>query len=111
MAGHVCGGGMCGGACVAGQCAWQGACMASGMNGRGHAWQGCVAGEACMAGGHGWQGGMCGSGGMHGRYYEIWSMSGQYASYWNAFLFYGLLTVFGLMLTKAAPALMTKTLP
>ena len=31
---------------------------------------GCVAGGACMAGG-----------------YEIWSMSGRYASYWNAFLF------------------------
>ena len=24
-------------------------------------------------------------------YYDIWSMSGQYASYWNAFLFYPLL--------------------
>ena len=31
-------------------------------------------------GGHVWQGG------MHGRYYEIRSMSGRYASYWNAFL-------------------------
>ena len=57
--------------------AWWGACMAeeahvaggSGMHGRGHAWQWGV--------------------GMHApnRYYEIWSMSGQYASYWNAFLF------------------------
>ena len=29
--------------------------------------------------------GMCGGrGGMHGRYYEIQSMSGQYTSYWNA---------------------------
>ena len=39
-------------------------------------------------------GGVCGReacimGGVHapsGRYYEIWSMSGRYASYWNAFL-------------------------
>ena len=31
-------------------------------------------------------GGMPG-GGVHGRYYEIRSMSGRYASYWNAFLF------------------------
>ena len=43
-----------------------GGCMVGGMRvrGRGHAWQG----------------------GMRGRYYEIWSMSGWYASYWNAFL-------------------------
>ena len=80
------------GECMSGVCAWQGVCMAGG-----HAWWGvCVAGGvcgrgACMAGGHAWWGacvvegcvvgGMCG-----GRYYEIWSMSGQYASYWNAFL-------------------------
>ena len=31
-------------------------------------------------GGHAWQGG------VRGRYYEIRSMSGRYASYWNAFL-------------------------
>ena len=53
--------------------------MAGGMHGREHAWQG-DAWWACMAGGlHG----------MHGppnRYYEIRSMSGRYASYWNAFL-------------------------
>ena len=64
--GHVCQGGMCGG---------------GGMHGRGHAWQG-----ACMTGG-----GMAG-GGMRGRYYKILSMSGRYASYWNAFflaLFFG----------------------
>ena len=51
---------------------------------------------ACMAGGggHAWEGGMCGGGacmawggGVRGRYYEIRSMSGRYASYWNAFLF------------------------
>ena len=64
---------MIGGACVAGM----GACMAGGMHGKGGcAWQG----------GHGlgvawWGGGMC------GKYYEILSMNGQYASYWNAFLF------------------------
>ena len=39
-------------------------------------------------------GGMCGSGGVHGRacmpprFDEIRSMSGRYASYWNAFLLY-----------------------
>ena len=42
----------------------RGACMAEGVHGRG----------ACLAGS------------VHGRYYEIWSMSGRYASYWNAFL-------------------------
>ena len=97
----VCGGGMHGRvACMAGGHVWQGACMAGGMHGRGCAWQkgwgmhgrGCVAG-VCIAGGmHG--GGM--HGGMHGRVvcvvggvygYEIWSMSRQYASYWNVFLF------------------------
>ena len=46
-----------------------------------------------MAGGHAWQGGMHGRGACMGwcvrsRYYEIRSMSGRYASYWNAFLFY-----------------------
>ena len=55
--------------------------MAGGVHGRRHAWQ-----EACMAGGvHGR--GACMVGGMHGRYYDIWSMSGWYAFYWNAFLF------------------------
>ena len=33
-----------------------------------------------MAGGHVWKRG------VRGRYYEIRSMSRQYASYWNAFL-------------------------
>ena len=51
-----------------------GVCIAGGMCGRGHAWQG-----ACMAGGV-WQGDMRG-GGVRG----IQSMSGRYASYWNAF--------------------------
>ena len=32
-------------------------------------------------------GGMCGCGGACIGYDEIWSMSGRYASYWNAFLF------------------------
>ena len=53
----------------------RGACMVGGMHGRG----------TCMAGGCVWQ--------AHphptpGRYYEIQSMSGRYASYWNAFLLY-----------------------
>ena len=65
----------CGGSCVV-----VGACMvAGGMCGWG----------ACMVvGGHAW------SGGMHGcrgeaciGYDKIRSMSGRYASYWNAFLF------------------------
>ena len=52
----------------------------------------CVAGGACMAGGHVWQRGMWPGGhAWHtrppGRYYEIRSMSGRYASYWNDFLF------------------------
>ena len=83
-----------------GGCAWRGgvrqggmhggggACMAGGhMHGRGvHAWQG-----VCMAGGYVWQGGMhgmgaCVAGGMHSWYYETRSISGRYASYWNAFL-------------------------
>ena len=52
---------------------WQeGACVAGGVCGSG----------VCVAGG------MCGGGGgMRGRYYEIWSMSRQYASYCNAFLY------------------------
>ena len=72
---------------------------------RGHAWQGGV----CSRGGRVWRGDMCEAGDVHGtgvcmagacvaeggmfrrapprRYYEIRSMSGRYASYWNAFLF------------------------
>ena len=77
----VAGGGMCG---------WgEGAsCMAAG----GHAWlvgecvwlQGVVHGcGGCMVvGGHAWLLGECIG------YDEIWSMSGWYASYWNAFLFH-----------------------
>ena len=85
MAGGMCGGGgMHGrGVCVAGGHAWQGwgvwqgACMAESVRGRGCAWWG----EVCMA-----RGGVHGRGGMRGRYYEIRSMSGRYASYLNAFL-------------------------
>ena len=61
-----------------------GACMAGGMHGGGA----CMAG-ACVVGGC-MAGGMCGSGAcmacMPPRFQEIQSMSGQYASYWNAFL-------------------------
>ena len=75
---------MCGRGNVHGRgCVWQGVCV----------WQGtCVAG-ACMAGGGMHGRGACVTGGVHGthapsrRYYEIRSMSGRYASYWNAFLF------------------------
>ena len=67
----MCGRGACltGGACMAGV-AWQGGMVDGGMLGRGSAWQGvCV---ACMP--------------PSGRYYEIRSMSGRYASCWNEFL-------------------------
>ena len=95
-------GGMCGGGVHGRGHAWQLVCvtgvyMVGGMHGRGA----CVAGGMCGRGGHEWWGhvwgGMhgrghawcrvCMAGGVHGRYYEIWSMSGWYASYWNAFLF------------------------
>ena len=89
-----------------GHACWQGACMVGGMHGGGmHGGRG-----ACMvAGGIHGGGGMHGGrgacvvaggaymvvGGMHGGgggacmvYDEIWSMSGWYASYWNAFLYY-----------------------
>ena len=63
------------------------------VHGGGHVWWG-----TCMVGGHVWQGvcmagGMCGNGACMSctcppsRHYEIRSMSGRYASYWNAFLF------------------------
>ena len=67
--------------------------MAGGMHGRGHVWQGDMHGRVMHGGGmHGrgcaWQRGVHGQvGDMRGRYYEIRSMSGRYASYWNAFLF------------------------
>ena len=67
-------GAMCGGGGIHGRG------VAGGIHGRvcvaeGHAWQG-----ACVAGG------MCGrGGGMHGR--RDSHCSGRYASYWNAFLF------------------------
>ena len=54
---------------------------------------GCSGGIRGCSGGHAWLplGGLCmvARGGVHGIWWdtEIWSMSGQYASYWNAFLF------------------------
>ena len=78
---------------VKGGCAWQrGACVAKGgMCGKGgvHGKRGaCVVKGACMAKGggmrdegrHAWRRGACVG------YDEIRSMSGQYASHWNAFL-------------------------
>ena len=62
-------GGMCGSR--GGMCGGGGTCGRGDMCAR----------RACMAGGHAWQWG------MHGRYNEIRSMSGRYASYWNVFLF------------------------
>ena len=74
-----------GGACMAGGMHGRGACMAGGMRGRRGGMHG--EGGACIAmGGMCGKGGVCGGGGMRGRYYEIRSMSGRYASYWNAFL-------------------------
>ena len=86
------------GGCVVapGGCAWllRGACVVA--PGGGHAWlllggmHGCSRGHAWLLGG-----GMCGcswgaclvfSGGACIGYDEIRSMSGRYASYWNAFL-------------------------
>ena len=45
-------------------------------------------GRAWQGEGRAWRGGMHGRGRVRGRYYEIRSMSGRYASYWNAFLFW-----------------------
>ena len=93
-------GGMCGclGACVValGWHAW----LLRGGGMHGCSWGPCMVtlGGACVValGGHAWLlRGVCmvaRGGGMHGffsffRYNEIRSMSGRYASYWNAFLF------------------------
>ena len=64
------------GACMAGGCAWPGGIYGTGW---------VVGGGACMAGGlHGKGGGVCVAGG--GRAWQDGHCSGQYASYWNAFL-------------------------
>ena len=65
-----------------------GAYIVGGMHGRGHAWQGgmCGGGHTWQGGGMHGRGGRAWQGGVRGRYYEIRSMSGRYASYWNAFL-------------------------
>ena len=47
-----------------------GVCIVRDMRGRGCAWQG----------GHAWSGVMYGRRGVRGRYYEIQSMSGRYAT-------------------------------
>ena len=69
-----------------------GACVAGGMHGRGVM---CLVGVCVWQGEHAWWRGACMAGGacmphtppLHpSRYYEIRSMNGQYASYWNAFL-------------------------
>ena len=62
-----------------GACMVEGGCMEGGVCGKG----------ACMVWGHAWHWGMCGGGGdLPGRYHEIRSMNGRYASYWIAFLFF-----------------------
>ena len=67
--------------------------MAGGMDGMEHEWQGVMHGreasmvrDACMAGGICGRGPCVARGAPPGRYYEIPSMSGRYALYWNAFL-------------------------
>ena len=79
---------------VAGGCAWcwWGVCVVVGGM---HGWGACVVGGMHGCEGHVWlqgacvaAGGICGcGGGVCMGYDEIRSMSGQYASYWNAFLF------------------------
>ena len=108
VAGGVCGGGMhgrgacvAGGACMVGGMRGRGACMAGGVHGGGACvvgghvwWEACVAGGgACIEGGCVWWGCSCQVGGTplpppHRYYgYGILSMSGRYASYWNAFFY------------------------
>ena len=61
---------------------WQGVCVWwGGMHGRGCAWHGSMHGT-----GGGMHGRVCGMPPPPSRYYEIRSMIGRYASYWNAFL-------------------------
>ena len=67
--------------CVKNSVHREGACVAGGMHGKG---------GACVAGGHVWWG-ACMAGGVRGRgggMRGIWSMSGRYVSYGNAFLLY-----------------------
>ena len=88
----VVGGDMCGcwGACMVtkGEHAWLWGGMCGCWGGM-HGCQGaCGCWGACMvAGGHAWLGGMCGRGGACVGYDEIRSMSGRYASYWNALMY------------------------
>ena len=79
---------MAGGVCMAGGCVHgRGMCGredvcggGGGMHGRGACVAGGMHGRGGMAGGHVWHA-------PPNRYYEIRSMSGWYASYWNTFLF------------------------
>ena len=71
-----------------------------GMHGRGACVTGGMCGKGCV-----WQGGMCGKGvymvrGMCGR--SSSRCSGQYASYWNAFVYYIRTIVF---LPEAVPVM------
>ena len=78
------------GACVVGMCAWQGGIHGRGMHDGGGGMHGrgaCMAGGVCGRWGHAWWGACMAHPPPPSRYYEIWSMSGRYASYWNAFLF------------------------
>ena len=83
----------CQGACVVAR----GVCLLGGMHGCQGAcmvvggMHSCQGGMCGCQGGHAWLWGVCMVvGGMKGvcmGYDEIWSMTGRYASYWNAFLF------------------------
>ena len=83
--GHAWQGGMRGRrVCMVGVRAWWGVCMAGGMRGRGHAWWGVHDRGACVAGGRACHARPPPPARYYG--YGIRSMSGRYASYWNAFL-------------------------
>ena len=97
--------GVHGGGCIAGGCAWLGVCAwLGGVHGRGA----CMAGGGMRGRGCAWLGAVHGGGGGHvwhafppGRYYGygIPSMSGRYASYWNAFLLLNASTSFNFVFT------------
>ena len=73
-------------ACVAGGCAWQGDMHGGGGGVHGG---GSMCGRGvCMVGAGVHDRGCASHAHPPGRYYgySIWSMSGRYASYWNAFL-------------------------
>ena len=82
---------------MAGGCAWQGVCMAGGgVQGKGHAWWEALHGRARM---------------LPGGYDEIRSMSGRYASYWNAFLLFDVQNIFCVQIKCLSIILTRQVLP